>query len=63
MLAAGIHPKIVSEALGHSTVSITPDLYSHVLPRLQEAAAKQLDAVMPEGVRAVSERHDGQVGR
>lgn len=63
MLAAGVHPKIVSEALGHSTVSITLDLYSHVLPGLQEAAAKQLDAVLPEGVRAVPERHDGQVGR
>ena len=59
MLAAGVHPKIVSEALGHSTVSITLDLYSHVLPGLQEAAAKQLDAVLPEGVRAVRERHGG----
>jgi integrase len=50
MLAAGVHPKIVSEALGHSTVSITLDLYSHVLPGLQEAAAKQLDAMLPDGV-------------
>lgn len=40
MLAAGVHPKIVSEALGHSTGSITLDLYSHVLLGLQEAAAK-----------------------
>ena len=63
MLAAGVHPKIVSEALGHSTVSITLDLYSHVLPGLQEAAARQLDAVLPEGVRAVPERHGEQVGR
>lgn len=63
MLAAGVHPKIVSEALGHSTVSITLDLYSHVLPGLQEAAVRQLDAVLPEGVRAVPERHGEQVGR
>ena len=63
MLAAGVHPKIVSEALGHSTVSITLDLYSHVLPGLQEAAAKQLDAVLPEGVRASRERFGEQVGR
>ncbi|MFC2045589.1 tyrosine-type recombinase/integrase [Chloroflexota bacterium] len=50
MLAAGVHPKVVSEALGHSTVAITLDIYSHVTPGLQEAAAKQLDAVLPVGV-------------
>jgi len=49
MLAAGVHPKIVSEALGHSTVAITLDIYSHVTPGLQEAAAKQLDSVLPVG--------------
>jgi integrase len=38
-LAAGIHPKVVSERLGHSTISITPDTYSHVSPGLQEEAA------------------------
>lgn len=52
MLAAGVHPKIVSEALGHSTVAITLDIYSHVTPGLQEAAAKQLDSVLPVGVVA-----------
>ncbi len=50
MLAAGVHPKIVSEALGHSTVAITLDIYSHVTPGLQAAAAKQLDSVLPLGV-------------
>jgi len=54
MLAAGVHPKIVSEALGHSTVAITLDIYSHVTPGLQEAAAKQLDSVLPVGV---AQRH------
>jgi hypothetical protein len=39
MLRQGIHPKIVSERLGHATVSITLDTYSHVTPGLQEAAA------------------------
>jgi len=38
-LAAGIHPKVVSERLGHSTVSITLDTYSHAIPALQEEAA------------------------
>ena len=50
MLAAGVHPKVVSEALGHSTVAITLDIYSHVTPGFQEAAAKQLDSVLPVGV-------------
>jgi len=34
-----VHPKIVSEMLGHSSVSITLDTYSHVLPGMQEVAA------------------------
>ena len=43
MLKQGIHPKIVQERLGHATISITLDTYSHVAPRLQEAAAKAFD--------------------
>jgi len=39
MLSAGVHPKIASERLGHSKVGITMDLYSHVLPGMQEDAA------------------------
>jgi integrase len=42
----GIHPKIVSERLGHATVSITLDLYSHVLPGMQEDAANKADAAL-----------------
>lgn len=33
------HPKVVSEMLGHASVSITLDIYSHVLPDIQEEAA------------------------
>jgi len=47
MLRQGIHPKIVSERLGHSSIAITLDTYSHVLPGLQEAAARKFD----EGLR------------
>jgi integrase len=39
-LAAGVHPKVVSERLGHSTVSLTLDTYSHAIPALQESAAE-----------------------
>ena len=41
-LTAGVHPKVVSERLGHATVSITLDLYSHVVPSLAQDAAGQI---------------------
>jgi len=43
LLRLGIHPKIVSERLGHSTIGITLDTYSHVMPGMQEDAAAQVD--------------------
>jgi integrase len=43
MLKQGIHPKIVQERLGHSTIAVTLDTYSHVAPGLQEAAARKFD--------------------
>lgn len=46
MMADGVNPKIVSERLGHASVVITLDIYSHVLPNLQEAAALKFDAGM-----------------
>jgi integrase len=46
LLARGVHPKIVSERLGHSTVGITLDTYSHVLPGMQEKAAAEIDAAL-----------------
>ena len=46
MLQAGIHPKIVSERLGHAGVAITLDLYSHVLPGLQEEAADRFSRLL-----------------
>jgi integrase len=46
LLREGVHPKIVSERLGHSTVAITLDLYSHVAPSLQAQAAAKLDRLI-----------------
>lgn len=43
MLRQGIHPKIVQERLGHSSIAITLDTYSHVTAGLQEAAARSFD--------------------
>ena len=45
MLLEGIHPKIVSERLGHSSINITLDLYSHILPTMQNEAADAIDRV------------------
>ncbi len=39
-LTAGVHPKVVSDRLGHSTIAITLDIYSHVSPALDAAAAE-----------------------
>lgn len=43
LLLAGVHPKIVSEALGHASVRMTLDRYSHAVPHLQDEAAALLD--------------------
>ncbi len=43
MLKQGIHPKIVQERLGHASIQITLDTYSHVAPGLQEAVAALFD--------------------
>ena len=44
LLASGVHVKVASERLGHSKVGITLDLYSHVLPGMQEDAVAKVDA-------------------
>jgi len=45
MLKAGVHPKVVSERLGHANIGITLDIYSHILPGMQEAAAEKFDKI------------------
>lgn len=45
LLAAGIHPKIVQERLGHSNIRMTIDTYSHLIASMGRAAAEQLDAL------------------
>lgn len=46
LLANGEHPKVVSERLGHASVTLTLDTYSHVLPGMQEQATERLDALL-----------------
>lgn len=49
MLSQGIHPKVVQERLGHSTIGVTLDVYSHVLPDMQREAAATLDHIFRAG--------------
>jgi len=50
-LAQGDHPKVVQELLGHARISITFDLYSHVMPSLQSESAEKRDRTLAKMVR------------
>jgi integrase len=43
LLAEGVHPKVVQERLGHASITLTLDTYSHVLPSLQKDATEKLN--------------------
>ena len=53
----GKHPKVAQERLGHSTIAITLDLYSHVTAPMQEDAATRIDAAFRSAIKG------GEVGR
>ncbi|MCX6374164.1 MAG: hypothetical protein NTX16_14040 [Actinobacteria bacterium] len=44
MWSTGVHPKVVSERLSNASIAITLDIYSHVLPSMQEQATEEIDA-------------------
>ena len=46
LLIAGVHPKDVQERLGHATVAMTLDVYSHVTEKLHDDAAAKIDGVL-----------------
>ena len=46
LLSRNVNPKIVSEMLGHSTIAITLDTYSHVLPTMQQSAVRALEEIL-----------------
>jgi integrase len=46
LLSRNVNPKIVSEMLGHANIAVTLDTYSHVLPDMQEKAAKALEEAL-----------------
>jgi integrase len=56
LLAAGEHPKVVQERLGHATITLTLDTYSHVVPGMQERAAERLDSLLEAASSAAGQR-------
>jgi integrase len=48
LLTMEVHPKVVQERLGHSQISVTLDMYSHVLPTIQEDATRRLETLLAQ---------------
>jgi integrase len=59
MLKQGIHPKVVQERLGHSSIQMTIDTYSHVAPGIQEAAANRFDEILNHKTESESIKTSG----
>ena len=57
LLQQGVHPKIVQERLGHSTIAMTLDTYSHVIPGMQRQAALALEERLLGSLQQTSETH------
>ncbi|SEN82081.1 site-specific integrase [Bradyrhizobium sp. OK095] len=57
MLAAKVHPKVVQERLGHSSIAITMDIYSHLMPNMQGEAAAAVDLALRA---AINKRADDE---
>jgi hypothetical protein len=62
LLARGVHPKVVSDMLGHASIALTLDTYSHVIPSLQQEAANVVAAaVLDPAATAPQPGPEGQV--
>ena len=49
LLGAGVHPKVVSEMLGHTSVGVTLDLYSHVTEEMHQVASERVGRMLFPG--------------
>lgn len=58
MLLRGAKPKVISEALGHSSVTFTMDTYSHIIDGMQSDAMALLDEVLPVGKNGVAQKNN-----
>lgn len=62
LLLKGVNPKIVSERLGHSSVTITLDTYSHLLPNMQDAAVNAIEDVFAtDDISVTDQNYQGQI--
>jgi len=61
MLLRGAKPKVISEALGHSSVAFTMDVYSHIIEGMQSDAMALLDKVLPPGKNGVSQKNNANL--
>jgi integrase len=46
LIAQGVHPRVVMEVLGHSQISMTMNLYAHIIPRLKEGVADKMQQIL-----------------
>jgi integrase len=61
LIAQGAHPRAIMERLGHSTITVTMDVYGHLLPSLDQALTDGLDATYQRARAASVRPEDGQV--
>jgi integrase len=61
MLMRGAKPKVISEALGHSSVAFTMDVYSHIIEGMQSDAMALLDEVLPPGKNGASQKNNANL--
>ena len=60
-LQQGAKPKVISEALGHSSVAFTMDVYSHIIEGMQEEAMALLDEVLPIGKNGTFQNNNDKI--
>jgi integrase len=53
LLSAGVHPKVASEAFGHSSVSFTMDTYQHLMPTMQDAATRAIEEALGAAIGGI----------
>jgi len=67
LLMANVHPKVVQERLGHANIATTMDLYTHVMPGMQDEAASRVDAALRAAIskrgKVLKRCRDGDVRR
>ena len=53
LLSQGVHPRVVMQMLGHSTISLTLNVYSHVIPQLERDAADLMEVALRRSLGSV----------